>query len=147
MSNIKVILLKNTANLGQKGDIVMVKLGYARNYLLPYKIAAFVLDPVAKELLAQKSAEKKALNKKQLEQKALLSSFIGKKLTFKLKANKEGKTFGAIYPKDIAEKLKISQDLIKTKPLKSLGEHEVIITVSGKETKIKVEINPEKEKK
>lgn len=52
MSNIQLVLLKDVTNLGKAGEIVQVKPGYARNYLLPKNLAAFLNSPEAKKILS-----------------------------------------------------------------------------------------------
>lgn len=110
MTNIKVLLKEKVEKVGDIGEIVSVKAGYARNYLLPTGLA---LVPTVGEI--KRIQKKKALLEKMYQDEKLKAEEVVKKLSevrefvILAKAGEAGKLFGKITTKDIAEK--INQDL------------------------------------
>jgi large subunit ribosomal protein L9 len=101
----KVILQENVGNLGYVGDILDVANGYARNYLLPYKMA---LEANPRNVKALEHAKRVTGHKaKQLEQgmKGEAEKLSGVSLTFPVQTGKDDKLFGSITSKDIEEGL------------------------------------------
>jgi len=125
---VKVILLEDVKNLGKKGDVVQVALGYARNYLFPKGLASEATEGKMKQLAQQKAG---ASRRKQLEEeKAKKLALLLNGLIVKVygKAGENGKLFGSINNKDIAEALLkehgIEVDkrkIILKEPIKQLG--------------------------
>ena len=140
----KIVLLQDVPNLGPAGKIIEVKAGFARNFLIPQGIAVLQSDPKAQELLASIAQRKKDQHLKDKKTEKLIADLEGKEVVFKVKINKKGKPYFSIKPSDIAKKLKIDQSLIISKPLKELGEHQVILEAGGQRSKLKVKIEPEK---
>lgn len=147
----KVILKTRVANLGYEWDVVTVKNGYARNFLLPKKLAD-VATPKLIEI-AQKRMEERV---KKMEEVISSAKEVAKKLTkielvFTKKA-KGTKLYGSIVEKDIQaaikkeHKLEIEKDAIRMKEnIKELGEHKITIHLAeGVEVKVKVRIEEEK---
>jgi len=147
----KVILKKRVANLGYEWDVVTVKDGYARNFLLPKKLAD-VATPKLIEI-AQKRMEERV---KKMEELVLSAKETAEKLakielTFKKKA-RGTKLYGSIAEKDIQaalkkeHKLEIDKEAIRMKEnLKELGEHKVTIHLAeGVEIKVKIKIEEDK---
>ena len=146
----KVILLEDVRGSGKDGDVVKVSDGYARNMLIPKGLAMEATPQNLKQLekkkeaMAKKFAEDKA---KALEMKKKLEETA---VTVKTKAGENGKVFGSITSKDIADALKeMGYEVDKKKiqldaPIKSTGITEVTIKlfteVAGK---IKVNVIPE----
>ncbi len=129
----KVILTTNIKKLGKIGDLVSVKDGFARNYLLPNKMA---LRENKKNLeyyekIKDDMQEKENIRLK--EAKELISSISKLKISFKREADEKDQLYGSISKKEILDflgqnKLKIkSDDLIIRRPIKSIGEHEIEI--------------------
>jgi len=125
------IILKNTYQpLGQKGDIVVVKPGYARNYLIPKGIAE-VANKSNKKIVLERTRQaiNKALRIKENAQN-LLPILAGCKITIAAKVGKEGKIFGSVTPLQIAKSLKekgIVLDYTQihlADAIKTLGTHE-----------------------
>ena len=134
----EVILLKNFNSLGDAGDIVDVKPGYARNMLIPQGIA---LRATNKNLSAME--EKKKFNFIREKRKNIHYENIAKKLskleiTIEVQVGEEDKMFGSISSKDIHKSIeskgvKISQDSIRLeKPIKALGIYKIDIDVTKK---------------
>lgn len=144
----KVILLEDVKKLGKKGDLVDVADGYARNYLLPRKLA----NEATKGGIKQLKQKKAALERKQQEQ-AEQAQQMAEKLSrlsveIKVKAGEQGKLFGSVTSKDISDMLKKQHKLnvdrrkiIIAEPIKSLGNYEVNIKLAPEvETKLTVKI-------
>lgn len=128
----KVILLADVAGQGKKDQIVNVSDGYARNYLLPRKLA---MEANADALNAIKNRDAAIARKKELERQAALE--LSKELTkmpvrVRKKAGESGKLFGAVTAKDIADALKEQykceldhRKLVVDEPIKSYGNYEI----------------------
>jgi large subunit ribosomal protein L9 len=136
MSTTEIILTEKIANLGVEADVVKVKRGYARNFLVPRGMAMEVTPAALKRLnlLKAKRAEREA---RELNEAEDLARKINKlKITLELETGETGKAFGSITAADIAERLKkelggnIEIDRHKIhleKAIKDTGEHEVAI--------------------
>tara|TARA_B100000427_G_scaffold92521_1_gene76338 strand:- start:217 stop:666 length:450 start_codon:yes stop_codon:yes gene_type:complete len=129
----KVILIQDVDNLGKIGDSVNVKNGYARNFLIPNKLALFANDQNMKsiESMLKQQELKNAKERSNLES---LSKVLDKvTLKFELKAGEEGKLFGSVTSQMISDEL-AKQDLnidkkeiVLDEPIKELGKHKVSI--------------------
>jgi large subunit ribosomal protein L9 len=128
----QVILLEKVANLGNLGDVVKVKDGFARNYLIPTKQARRATDAAIKEFEAKRAELEKAAADKLAKAQALGENLAGKSVQIAQKAGVDGRLFGSVTNYDIAEALKKqgfevakSQVRMPTGPLKQVGEHVV----------------------
>lgn len=102
----KVILLKDDKNLGKKGEIVEAKTGYARNFLIPKKVA-IEATPENMEEWKKNKAEEERLEKENRAKATEVKKKIEEiTLTIKAKAGEGGRLFGAITSADIAKNLK-----------------------------------------
>ena len=129
----KVILIQDVDNLGKIGDSINVKNGYARNFLIPNKLALFANDQNMKsiESMLKQQELKNAKERSNLES---LSKVLDKvTLKFELKAGEEGKLFGSVTSQMISDEL-AKQDLnidkkeiVLDEPIKELGKHKVSI--------------------
>jgi large subunit ribosomal protein L9 len=134
MPSTEIILTENVPGLGAEADVVKVRRGYARNYLLPHGKAYEVTPATLRQLdnLKKKRAEREA---RELNEAEELSRRIGKlRVTFTLATGETGKAFGSITAQDIVQRLKseIGQEIDRHKivlerPIKDTGEHEVTI--------------------
>ncbi len=134
MPTTEVILTDNVPGLGAEADVVKVRRGYARNYLLPQKKAYEVTPAALRQLdnLKKKRAEREA---RELNESEELSRKIGKAhLVFTLATGESGKAFGSITAQDIVHRMKnelgIEIDrhkIMLERPIKDTGEHEVTI--------------------
>jgi large subunit ribosomal protein L9 len=101
----ELILKKTVDALGEEGDIVKVKAGYGRNYLIPKKIAV-IANKANLALLEQEKAVIEARREKQRQEAETLSKKIsGTSITIEHRAGEEEKLFGSVTAADIAEKL------------------------------------------
>ena len=147
----KIVLLENLKKLGTIGQIINVKRGYARNFLIPQKKALFASEKNIKEVekiksdLNKKDQEKKKLAK-ELSKKIKNKVFTVKKL---ITENKE--LYGSVNPTEISKMLKdnegieLSSSLIQpVKEIKSIGEFKVLLNLHSEiETSIKIKVVPE----
>lgn len=128
----KVVLIQDIKNIGVKGDIKEVSGGYARNFLLPRKLAAPATESVVKQALDAKAKQLEAEKIEQEKTKELAKIVAGKRIVIKAKA-KKGKLFGSITAKSVAqelkkEKIEISEkSIILENPIRELGEYEIKI--------------------
>ena len=133
MANSEVLLLKPVEGLGAEGDQVKVRAGYARNFLLPRKIAA----PVTKANRKQVESLKKRRAEREIHEldnaKALAGKLEKTSIAFAVKTGEGGRMFGAITANDLHEKIAQSGIELDKKrihlytPVKTLGKHEVKI--------------------
>ena len=129
----QVIFLQDVKNVGKRGQIKNVPDGYARNFLLARKLAA-VATPAAIASAKQEDDKKKvqlALGKQSVQK--LAAEIEGKKITIKARA-KDGKLFGSITAKEIAQEIKkigieIAEKSIAADHIKELGEKKVTISL------------------
>ncbi len=107
----KVVLLQDVKDIGKKDQVVNVSDGYARNFLLPRKLAKEATTAAMNDVKAKESA--KAHHKREEIKAAneLKAKLDGKEVTIKAKAGKEGKLFGAVTSKDVAAALKAQHKL------------------------------------
>lgn len=132
MPSTQIILTENVLGLGAEADVVKVRRGYARNFLLPSGKASEVTPRAMRQLdmLKTKRAEREA---RELNEAEDLARRIGKlKVTFILQTGETGKAFGSITANDLAERLKqeLNRDidrhlLVLEHPIKTTGEHEL----------------------
>ena len=143
----KVILTQDVKSQGKKGDLINVSDGYANNFLLPKGLAKLATKQALNELEGKRGAEQ--YHKNQEEKKAMDIAERLKEVTVKLsaKAGKEGKLFGSITSKDVAEALKkqYNIDVDKRKILlkdniKLAGVYEVEVKLH-KDVTAKVKVN------
>jgi len=142
----KVILNKDVKNVGKAGEVLSVKDGFARNYLIPRKLAEMASKGRAKywEHVQQLISAKKA--KAHEERKALLEKLKGLSLTFKVvSAADSEKIFGSITTHDISQKLETlghmvdRRDIHLEEAIKTLGNFRALIKLGeGLQTEIQI---------
>ena len=130
----RVILKREVAGLGRPGDVKDVADGYAQNFLLPRGLAIEATAGEMKVLARARDAKRAKQDRAHADAEELAKRLSETTLVFRLKAGDQGKTFGSVTSKDIAEALQREQkvDVDKTKvhlpePLKALGVHQVEI--------------------
>ncbi len=131
----EIILKKTVDTLGEEGNIVKVKSGYGRNYLIPKKLAV-IANKSNRALLEQETAVIESRREKQrFESEALSKKVSGSSITIHHRAGEEEKLFGSVTSADIAEKLAEldiqidKKNILFTDPIKTLGEFVVPIKV------------------
>ena len=101
----KVILTQDIKSVGKKGQIIDASDGYARNFLLPKKMAVIADNANLNELKTKQDANKYKRDRSKASAEELAVKMKDFELIFKIKAGDNGKTFGSITSKDIAEAL------------------------------------------
>jgi large subunit ribosomal protein L9 len=129
---VRVILKAEVRGLGRTGDIKDVADGYARNYLLPKGLAIEATGGQLRQLAQERETEKTKKDRAHQDAEELARRLAEVTLVFKLKAGEQGKTFGSVTAKEVADALKkeAKAEIDKTKvvlhePLRSLGVHTV----------------------
>lgn len=129
----EVILKQDVANLGYKDDIVKVRDGYGRNYLIPNHLAIVANESNRKILAENQRQRAHKLEKILNDMKRLGESAAQVELVFTMKASKEGKLYGSVTTKEIAQKLneagvEIDRKQIALKdPAKEVGEYKAVL--------------------
>lgn len=129
----KIVLLQDVAKLGNAGDVVTVKDGYGRNFLIPASLAALANPKNLKFLEHQKSVAEAKVLKELKTHKAVAQRIAKAEVVAKVQVGEEDKMFGAVTTSDIAELLaaqgvEIDRRLIQLdEPIKALGIYTVPI--------------------
>jgi large subunit ribosomal protein L9 len=131
----ELILKQTVESLGEEGDIVKVKTGYARNYLIPKKIGV-IANKANLALLEQGKAAINASREKQREKSEALSKKLsGTTIIIEQRVGEEEKLFGSVTSADIAQKLAEmdidveKKNILLVEPIKTLGENTVPVKV------------------
>jgi len=132
----QVILLEKVANLGNLGDVVKVKDGYARNFLIPQRAARRATATAIKEFEDKRAELEKQAAEKLAAAQALGEKMSGRTVHITQKAGVDGRLFGSVTNVDIVDALKkhgftVEKASIRmpTGPLKQVGEHPLVIAV------------------
>ena len=130
----QIILLEKVGKLGNLGDVVNVKPGYARNYLIPGKLARRATEAAIKEFEGRRADLEKAAAAKLAEAQALGEKMTGRTVRIAQKAGVDGRLFGSVTNADIAEAMtKAGLPAVKSQvrlpngPLKTVGEHAISV--------------------
>ncbi|MEO6278804.1 50S ribosomal protein L9 [Roseateles sp.] len=141
----QVILLEKVSNLGNLGDVVKVKDGYARNFLIPTKAARRATEAAIKEFAVKRAELEKVAAAKLAEAQKLGEKLAGSTVRISQKAGVDGRLFGSVTNADIADALTKagtaiakSQVRLPNGPLKNVGEFAVGVAAH---TDVVVEIN------
>ncbi|HIV72540.1 MAG TPA: 50S ribosomal protein L9 [Candidatus Aquabacterium excrementipullorum] len=132
----QIILLEKVGNLGNLGDVVKVKDGFARNFLIPTGQARRATASAIKEFEARRAELEKVQADKLAAAQALGEKLNGKTVSLTQKAGVDGRLFGSVTNADIAEALKAAgfdvakqQVRLPNGPLKTTGEHAVSVAL------------------
>ena len=129
----KVILKEDVQNLGQQGDVVEVKSGYARNYLMPQKLAILFTKQQKKSIEEAQRVEERKLEREKDQLESVLKQVEDLSLSLKMQSEEDSKLFGSVTKLDIVKLLEENGVTIDKKyvdlpsPIKTLGEHKVNI--------------------
>ena len=130
---IEVILREDVKTLGQAGQMVRVKPGYARNYLLPQGLAYEATEGNKKRIAAESKARATRDQAEKTEAQRVATTLSAVTLNLSGKAGEEGKLFGSITAQDVADALARAGHTIDKRrieldhPIKTVGEHSVTI--------------------
>jgi large subunit ribosomal protein L9 len=137
MRTINLILKEDVPALGDAGEVVKVKVGYARNFLLPKGKAILATDSKVKQLEHDKRVVEEKLAKEMKDLGAVRDRLAAVELHVAAKAGEEGKLFGSVTSAQVAELLaekgfKIDRRKIGlSEPIKELGDHKVPVKLRG----------------
>lgn len=126
----KVILKQDVKGLGKKGQLVSTSDGYARNFLFPKGLAAEANAQAMSELKNKEDAERYRIKTETAAAKAAADQIAGKTIRISAKAGQNGKLFGSVTAKEIAETLKASFNVnvdkrkISVEEIKQFGTYE-----------------------
>jgi large subunit ribosomal protein L9 len=128
----KLILTQDVAELGNKGDVVEVADGYARNYLVPRSFAVKATDGALRQADAMRAAREEAIRVARMEAEGYAQSLTGTRVVVAARSGDEGKLFGSIGEGDIAAAITkftgitVDRKIVQIEgPIKEIGLHEV----------------------
>ena len=144
----KMILLQDVKSVGKKGDLVNVSEGYAKNFLLPKKYAVEATKANLNDYELKQKAEAKRKQEELEEAQATAKALEDKEVVIKVKTGENGKLFGSVTNKEVAEaivdqtQLKIDKKKVSIgDPIKMVGERTAVVKLHPKvtaEVKIKI---------
>jgi len=146
----QIILLTDVEKLGLRGDVVDVARGYARNYLLPRRMAETATPALVAEL-RRVDAQRAKHEARTAEQASEIAEVLGKTvLRFEVKAGPTGSLFGSVTPSDVADeiwrtrKIRVDRRKISIDPIKRIGRYSIPIEVfSDVDVEVKTLVVPE----
>ena len=148
-SGIELLLAEDVPNLGQQGEIVRVKPGYARNFLVPQGLATIATEENKAKVEAHRAAQEKLRVEKIKQIQKLAKDVSNYSATIEANANDEGHLYGSIVAADISKALKsggydISADQVRIEgPLKELGMYTVKLQLHADvDSEVKVWVVP-----
>ncbi len=142
----KVILTQNVARLGNKGDVVEVSEGYARNYLIKNNLAKEASASAIKEnqkLNKQKEAKKEKILKKKFE---FVKTYSENPLQIALPANENGHLFEKLDKKKLIKTIEkegvsfTEKEIMLDLPIKELGIYDLRLNLNSKKLQLKIEV-------
>ncbi|MGO9834236.1 MAG: 50S ribosomal protein L9 [Polyangiaceae bacterium] len=146
-ANIQVILHQDVAKLGQSGDLVRVRPGFARNYLLPRQLAVPATTAAVHRIEHEKTVAVARADKAKKEAREAAGKLSAIAITIAQKAGDDGRLFGSVTAKDIVQALKAKGHEVDRRkielpePIKSTGTFEIkVALVSDVVATLKVEV-------
>jgi large subunit ribosomal protein L9 len=146
----EVILLSDVDHVGLRGDVVSVARGYARNYLLPRRLAEEATPARVAELQKRDTLRARHEAKTAEQAQEIAQALSGTVLRFEVKAGPTGSLFGSVTPTDIADeiwntkKIRVDRRKIESDPLKRIGRYEIPIGLfEDVHVEVKTEVIPE----
>lgn len=146
----KVILSQDVRALGKVGDMVKVADGYARNFLIPRRLAMVATEERVKEFKHLKTVAEAKKKKASAVAKKMADKIAGVTVTIKLAAGENDKLFGSVTNSDIAKELDKAgfpverRDIHIEEPIKVLGQYRVKVKIAtGVEAEVKVNVERE----
>jgi large subunit ribosomal protein L9 len=150
MKQVEILLVKDVPNLGKAGDVVKVKWGYAKNYLIPKGFALLATESVLKNYENIKKMKELSLQRKKKRMEKLASELSKDKLLFVLKVNEEGKPYGSVSSADIVKKLKekgynIDRSMVQVDSIAEFGTFQIPIKLHPEVVaNLKIVVEPER---
>lgn len=135
----KVILTQDVEHLGAAGTVQTVKEGFARNYLLPKRLAEIATPGTIKQVQERQAAAERRVRKQEEELRSLGDKIAATTLTFTARVGESGRLFGSITAQEIADELSraVGEEIDRRKvaldePIRSIGSHRVPIRLVGR---------------
>ena len=129
----QVILTKDVSDLGGKGEIVDVTKGFARNFLLPKKLAVLATDGALAQVEEMRRAAEEAERIAKAAAEVIAQTLVGQRIVVAARSGDEGKLYGSIAPHDVAFAIEkftgviVDQhDIIIETPIKEIGLHSAV---------------------
>jgi large subunit ribosomal protein L9 len=146
----KLILRRTVDRLGEQGDVVDVKAGYARNYLIPQGLAYLASTGNLQKLERERDEAEELAKHDYLEARRRAAQLEGNSLVFRVRAGEDGKLFGAVTNADVADRLnqgeldfEVDRRIVMLEePLKVLGTAKVVVRLHS-QVEVEVEIQVE----
>jgi large subunit ribosomal protein L9 len=146
----EVILLSDVEHVGLRGDVVSVARGYARNYLLPRRLAEEATPGRVAELEKRDALRARHEAKTADEAREIADTLAGTVLRFEVKAGPTGSLFGSVTPTNIVDqlweskKIRVDRRKVETDPIKRIGRYEIPISLfEDVRVEVKTEVVPE----
>lgn len=134
----KVLFLQDVEPTAKAGEVKDVKPGYARNYLIPQKLAIMATPSALKQLEQRQAALRKRAEKARADLEALAARLNEATITIPVKAGAQGRLYGAITTRDVAQaiatQLEATVDhrkVVFTEPIRTIGTHRVQIRLAS----------------
>ncbi len=135
----KVVLIQDVEFLGVAGTVQTVKEGYARNYLLPKKLATIATPGAIKQVQERTDAQERRVRKQEDQLRGLAEKIAAASLRFTARVGEQGRLFGSITATDIATELSrvVGEEVDRRKvtldePIRTIGTHRVPVRLVGR---------------
>ena len=131
--NIELLLLKTVENLGIVGDVVKVKSGYARNYLLPHRVAEPPTPTKVEALKEQRAKAQAELATVRSEREKIIEELVGASITMERSCNDQGQLYGSVTQRDISDAMIAAGYGVDVRavrlshPIRHIGEYHIPI--------------------
>lgn len=146
---VELLLAEDVQSLGAQGEIVRVKPGYARNYLVPMGLATIATDANKKMVESHRKRQEEAIVNRRKEMKALGDKIKNYSVTLEANATDEGQLYGSIVANDVSKALKAAgydvspENVGMEGPIKALGMYTIPLTLAlDVKTEVKVWVVP-----
>ncbi len=146
----KIVLRADVENLGQKGDLVEVAPGYARNYLVPKGLAIAATPGVTRQADAMRRSRQVRDRREKEGAEATARQLAAKRIEIKARSGEGGRLFGSVTSTDIAEAVEaqtgvhLDRRKLHVEPIKTLGTHEIPVRLhSDVEIPLTIEVVPQ----
>lgn len=146
----KIVLRADVQNLGNKGDLVEVAPGYARNYLVPKGLAIAATDGVTRQAESMRRSRQVRDKREKERAEATARQLAAKRVEIKARAGEGGRLFGSVTSTDIAEAVEaqtgvqLDRRKLHVEPIRTLGAHEVPVRLHAEvEVPLTIEVVPQ----
>lgn len=150
--NVELLLVESVENLGIVGDVVKVRIGYARNFLLPRSLATVPSEELVAKLQAKRAEAQKQMALVKAQRQEIISKLAGYELTLVKSCNDQGVLYGQITQQDISSGLTAAgypmrpRDVRLAEVIKRTGDYEVLVKYeTDLETRIRLHVKADRE--